>query len=283
MPFRLLELTRSMKCDSMQLQISDGILRVNERNGRLKSFNPPFQYLANDFIPPLLRESVMDPKELFHLTEKTVQGIGGIGHLKRGISLEREQKRKIGPQASIRRSDLLMRVLPMNAILFEGLLSDEIFPLFMPFIQSFREYFFRSRWKRSADHMQLPPREELGFRGEIAFQDGELMEMAHLHGNIGEDFSNTFSSVQDYGLYVKSLLFNPRSRFPIDADRFRFGKVPKDVLLEFRRSKDKYPVASIEEGDVADENEGLRRGDILNGSDVFQNLPYPRDAPSMFF
>ena len=63
----------------------------------------------------------MDPEEFFHLTEKAIERISGVGYVELRILFKCEQIREIVFQTVVCRPNLLVRVVPVPPVIFKGL------------------------------------------------------------------------------------------------------------------------------------------------------------------
>jgi len=186
----------------------------------------------------------MDPEELFHLAEESVERIGRIRHIESGIFLKGEQVRKVVPKTVIRGPDLLVRVVEMLPVLIEGLLGKKVLPFRIPLVEELSEIVLTDERECPSDRQQFPSRLKLRFQREIPSQYRFLMKVTHLDGNVGKDLSHAFSAVEDDGLKDKSLCFQLFPCFSVHCRIFSADESPEDILPELRRPEDKHTVSA---------------------------------------
>ncbi len=158
---------------------------------------------------------------------------------------------------------------PFGVILY--FFPDECFVSFVPGIQKIVETAGTSLPQIGDDPFQLDGSGHLGIPGQVAGNDGILMEVTHLDWDFPEKLPDTASAVQSDGLNVKPLGQECPFHRRIDLGGFRWDEIVPDRLAaqDVFGDKQTEPVRTLSEK-CRIGNQGNRSG---NGREFLHLIP----------
>ena len=162
----------------------------------------------------------------------------------------------------------------MPSVFTESFFLEEILPLLIPFIEHRLKVSLRYERQRFPDGHQFLSGFKLWFGSEIPFQNGFLVEMAHLDRNVRKHFSHAFSAIENDGLDGETVCFQSFPRFSVHVRILSGNKFPEKFPSECRRAKHQHTITARKERNVSNENEWLMVCRFLfknNGIQVFLN------------
>lgn len=99
---------------------------------------------------------------------------------------------------------------------------------------------------------------KLGVIREITGYDLFLVEVTHLDRNIEEELPDAWPAIENDSLNRISHILQRFSSLPIYINGFAFDLMDVEVFLQMRSPYDQDTEAPFEEGDIGNDNDGLR-------------------------
>ena len=159
--------------------------------------------------------------------ELPVQGIGRVRDVELSPMLEFKQVEEVVPQAAICAAQWFVSVESPARLFIAASLVQQALPHGVPFIQHGGEVGLVTVNKPEYDVSQFFCRFKLGVLGELLRHNLNLMELAHLDGNVGEGLYHTLSSVTYNGLHTY-----PSTRYLGYPVQIRPHCLTFDILLQ---------------------------------------------------
>ena len=159
--------------------------------------------------------------------ELPVQGIGRVGDVEFSPTLEFKQVEEVVSQTAICAAQWFVSVESPARIFIAASLGQQVLPPGIPFIQHGGEVGLVTVNKPEYNISQFSCRLKLWVLGEVLRHNLNLMELAHLDGNVGEGLYHTLSSVTYNGLYTY-----PSTRYLGNPVQIRPHSLISDILLQ---------------------------------------------------
>ena len=129
----------------------------------------------------------------------------------------------------------------------------------MPLIKPPAEYLFRCSRQGKSERSQCLTSRQIRPAGEIPSNDPDLMEVAHLHGNIAENLAHTAFSVKNSHSNLESLTLQSPSTFAVYGCCFSRRRIPDEVLFQMRGTEYAHTKCPLMECHIRNNHNRLRR------------------------
>ena len=142
--------------------------------------------MKNEFLPMGMGEAVVVAELGFKVCKVTIKKVGGIGDLQGWITQTGEQPWQIAFEAKKGTAKTGMSVTSAFCVWSESAFIEEVMPAILPSLEGKGEIDFFHARKGVGQMPELSGCRKFWVSCEVAPDDGNLMELAHLNGDVSE-------------------------------------------------------------------------------------------------
>lgn len=193
-----------------------------------------------------------------------------------------EQIGQVGSQASIRRSEPFMGVVPSSRERIGCSLLEEGRPSCMPGIKGSGKILLIRFTEGREEFFQFNTGLEFRIVRQIPRNDLFLVEVTHLDGDVTKELSHARSAIKNDRLNGIPLLLQSNPSLSVYLGRFTVHFLGIEVFLQMRGTENTDTEAPFEEGNIGDDNDRVRDMMMYPYRCVTYTVPYPVLALPVF-